>query len=310
MSPAGSPPTALIGLDWGTTQLRAYRIARDGTLLARRDGGPGIMQVPAGGFRAAFERFVGDWIAASPRVAVLASGMVGSRQGWSEVPYVPCPGGLEQLARGVRRVAASAGPKVYLTPGMSTEGEDGVPDVMRGEETQIAGALGERWDEALVLLPGTHSKWAWVREGAIASFRTFMTGELFAVLSQHSILGRMMDGESDDEPGFERGLGYGLDADGGLLGRLFSARSLALFDRVRPAAVHAYLSGLLIGAEVREALALGAERPQQVVLIGSQALGARYARALTACGIEARLAGVDAAAAGLLAIARAADLVE
>ena len=177
-------------------------------------------------------------------------------------------------------------------------------------------AAAPREGPALVVLPGTHSKWAIVEDGRILWFATFMTGELFALLKSHSILGRLIVGEADDRASFRRGLALALEgrgAAGGLLHRLFSARSLALFDELKAAGVASYLSGLLIGSELEGALGLVEARlgwaPERVTLIAEPALGALYAAALAARAIAAEVAPADAAARGLLAIARAAGLL-
>ncbi len=308
----------LLALDWGTSQLRAYLVGADGSVLAHRDGGPGILAVEPGGFPTALRAFAGDWLAETP--CALASGMVGSRQGWHEVPYARCPAGLAELTAGLAEVDAGEGATVQLVPGLTCETDNAIPDVMRGEETQLLGALGERagqgggqdggdgGDETHALLPGTHCKWARVSAGRIQAFTTYMTGELFGLLARHSILARMMDGDEDDPEAFERGVDRGLDGVG-LLGRLFSARTLALFDRLDARSVHAYLSGLTIGAEIREALS-SARAPGVVTIIGGEALAARYARALARAGVAARTAPSDCAALGLVRIARACQLLE
>jgi 2-dehydro-3-deoxygalactonokinase len=306
--------TALIGLDWGTSSLRAYRLAADGTVIERREGAAGIMQVPAGAFEEAFLEQVGGWLAAAPGPPVIASGMIGSRQGWVEAPYAPCPAGAAEIVpRLVRHVTAS-GLTIHLVPGLSLEGADGVPDVMRGEETQILGVLADRPEARLLVLPGTHSKWARLEGGRVAWFATFMTGELFAVLRQHSILGRLMREGPGDPEAFGRGVRLGLSADratGGLLRRLFSVRTLALFDRLPATGLADYLSGLLLGAEIREALGcIGPKAAERgVLVVGGAGLAARYRAALAMAGIEGEIVAGEPAAMGQLAIARAAGLV-
>lgn len=308
--------TSLIGVDWGTSSLRAYRMDRDGRVLERREAPAGILQVADGRFEQALDARLGDWLAAGPDLPVILSGMIGSRQGWVEAPYLACPAGLDGLAGALCRHRAASGRLVHLVPGLATRDVSGIPDVMRGEETQIVGALepaGGR-GKRLVLLPGTHSKWALVEDGVVRWFASFMTGELWAVLRDHSILGRLMEGETPDEAGFDRGLEAGLTretASGGTLRRLFSARTLALMGDLPPGAVASYLSGLLIACEVREALDCveGAGAGEGVLLVGGAALSARYARALDAAGIGHVLPGGEPAAAGQHRIARAAGLL-
>lgn len=310
-----SPSTALIGLDWGTTRLRAYRIGPDGDILERRDREAGILKVEDGNFAAALGAVAGDWLEALPGVPVLASGMIGSRQGWREVPYVPCPAGVSELAAGLATVATPAGKDVLLVPGVSrAAGASGFPDVMRGEETQVLGLLARPAGDGprCVVLPGTHSKWAWTGNGRLLTFATYMTGELFELVTRHGILGRLMGGSAVLPDAFARGLAQASASNGGGPGRLlhdlFSARTLPLFGELGADGVAGYLSGLLIGAEVAAALA---ERPiTNVTLIGGGELADLYAQALAAASVAAEVAEPDIVAHGLLAIARTAKLTQ
>lgn len=291
---------ALIGIDWGTTSLRAWLIAADGTVLDTRRRDLGILRVAGGDFPAAFAASVGDWHALG--LPVLMSGMIGSRQGWAEAPYVPCPADTASLA--AHLLALPGMERAWIVPGLSlTEGAR--RDVMRGEETQIAGAVGD--GSAMVVLPGTHSKWVDVAGGRITGFATFMTGELFDVLAKHSILGRLMTGETASEDGFRRGLDATREGDAGLSGALFSVRTLGLFGDVPAEALRDYLSGLLIGHELREALARFPAR--EVLLIGAPNLARRYETALRSFGVGVRSADENAAMQGLLGIARRAGLL-
>jgi len=298
---------ALIALDWGTTSLRAWLIAGDGAVLAERARPLGIMHVANGDFAGAFDQAVGDWRRAHPGLSVIASGMIGSRQGWREAPYVACPASADAIARGLATLDAGDGGTLAIVPGLSCE-TDGVPDVMRGEETQILGALEA--DNGLFVLPGTHSKWALVESGRVTRFASFMTGEVFAVLCRHSILGRLMEGEAAHAAAFARGLAAGArgGTPGSLLHRVFAARTLGLFAREAPTALRGYLSGLLIGAEVAEGLAWAAGRAPTI--IGEPALAALYAKALAQAGVEARIGPADAALRGLQRIAAAAGLMQ
>jgi 2-dehydro-3-deoxygalactonokinase len=307
--------TALIGLDWGTTRLRAYRVAADGTVLERRSRDAGILKVEGGDFAGTLTATAGDWLAAHPTSPVLASGMIGSRQGWREVPYVPCPTGLHELVSGLGTVAVQDGRTVRLVPGLSSKGADGgFPDVMRGEETQVIGLLASvaGTSTRCCVLPGTHSKWVWTEAGRIVAFATWMTGELYELVTRHGILGRLMTAATIDEAAFDRGLARSRasagSAPGRLLHDLFSARTLPLLGELQGEGVAGYLSGLLVGAEVVAALA---EHPSQAVtILGGSDLAALYARALTAAGVAVEVGDADAAARGLHALARAAGLIE
>jgi 2-dehydro-3-deoxygalactonokinase len=292
---------ALIGIDWGTTALRAWKIAADGEVLDTRRRDLGILRVAGGDFAAAFAESVGDWHGLG--LPVLMSGMIGSRQGWVEAPYLPCPADPAQLASQLAAVPGHSG--VWIVPGLSLlEGER--RDVMRGEETQIAGAVGG--GSAIVVLPGTHSKWVRVEEGRITDFITFMTGELYDVLVKHSILGRLMTDDTADEDGFRRGLMAARDGDGGLSSALFSVRTLGLFGEVPASALGDYLSGLLIGHELREALRRYPCR--ETLVIGSAGLVRRSATALELFGVAAHPQGENAGVAGLVTIARNAGLIK
>ena len=294
--------STLIGLDWGTTSCRAYLIGADGAVLDRLADGPGILKVEAGAFGAALDVMVGGWDA---RLPIILSGMIGSRQGWKEAPYARCPAGAGDIVAAPARVE-HADRLISLVPGLSTD-NDGMPDVMRGEETQIFGALALAGrDEGLFLLPGTHSKWAQVTNSRIVSFRTFMTGEVFGALKDHTILGRLMN-EGSDAEGFARGVreGAAVGSAGALLNRMFATRTYGLMDKLTGAALADYLSGLLIGAEVAEATR---QTRSAVTIIASRTLAERYTDALGLLGHQSALAPDDCVAAGHWHIARAAGL--
>jgi 2-dehydro-3-deoxygalactonokinase len=302
----------LIALDWGTTSLRAYSVATDETVLERVELPQGILQMPDRDFARAFSDATGAWLARDPGVPVLASGMIGSRQGWREVPYVRCPAGLEALARALAPVTTRGGETLNIVPGVSLVDADGVPDVMRGEETQILGQFAAH-ETGVAVLPGTHSKWVMVEDGFIARFATFMTGEAFAALHAHTILGRLMAATTLDADAFTRGVDHAARPSagrGGLLHRIFSARTLGLFDKIGGEALHSYLSGLMIGTEIEEALQWLGDRPVRATVIGAPELSALYLSALSRRGIAASLGLPEAAARGLLRIARAAGLVQ
>ena len=223
---------ALIAIDWGTTRARAYRMDRNGRVLGERTEPLGIQQLGGLGFPDALSRLLGDWDGdAVPR---LACGMVGSRQGWREAPYVECPASLESLARGLVETVAGG---LAIVPGLATRDAAGVPDVMRGEETQLLGALPADVPRTLAVLPGTHSKWARVERGVVLDFTTFMTGELYEALVAHTILGRLAAAPGEGaEAAFIRGVERGLAA-GALMHDAFGARTLALAGELRRAGV-------------------------------------------------------------------------
>ena len=304
-----SGEASLIAIDWGTTQFRAWLVGSDGAVLDRIDTAAGILSVPDGGFGGTFDRLVGPWLQKHGRLPAVASGMIGSRQGWREAPYAECPAGAADLAGRLVSVTSPNGHEAWLVPGVMRTDADGVPDVMRGEETQIVGCLTpDDPPRRVFVLPGTHSKWAIAEAGRIARFATFMTGELYAVLRGHSILGRLMAGDAHDAAAFGRGVDYGSKA-GELLKSLFSARTLALFGRLPDTGVSSYLSGLLIGQEIAEAVAwarsphIAATPP---MIVGSSTLVARYSEALSQMGIESRIGPEEAAITGIRRILLAA----
>ena len=301
--------TALIAIDWGTTSARAYRVDAAGGVLATREAPLGIQRVRDGGFAGALGELLGDWQDdPAPRIAC---GMIGSRQGWVEAPYVACPAHLPDLAAGIVHVPEA---RLAVVPGVRTRDAYDVPDVMRGEETQLAGVVRARDERVLCALPGTHAKWACVDAGRLVDFVTFMTGEIWDVLLKHSILGRLVvPGPEEGGPGpaFARGVARGL-GPGNLAHDAFGARTLALAGELRPGEVTEWLSGLLVGREIRDArrwAEAGGDDASEALVIGGDALAARYSRALARAGIRATTAPPDAAAAGVFRIARAAGRV-
>ena len=313
--PAGAAQRArLIALDWGTSSLRGWLLDASGAVLDRREAPLGILNVREGRFAEAFEAFCALWLGARPDLPTIASGMIGSRQGWREAPYVATPAGFDALASGLLGLDDEAGRPFRIVPGLVSRPPGGSPDVIRGEETQVFGALeaGASGD-TLFLLPGTHSKWVAAQGAVVTGFRTCMTGELYAVLRQHSILARLCEEpESPDAPGplsaFDDGVRRGLAEPGALGHLLFTVRSEGLLGQ-RPADhLPGYLSGLLIGAEIGDALGAFAPRRAPCV-IASPVLAARYLRALELAGVTATAAEGEPARAGLFAIASHAGLL-
>jgi 2-dehydro-3-deoxygalactonokinase len=289
---------AMIAIDWGTTHLRAYRLDDAGAIVSRRSQPKGIMAISGGDFAAALDEITRDWHDAADREVVM-SGMIGNRQGWVEVPYVSCPAALRDLADAVRAAPTDGARDVLICPGLVSRDADGVPDVMRGEEVQIFGALSiSTTTTATVLLPGTHSKHAAVTNGSITGFVTHMTGEVFALLSDHSILGRLMAPRRVDLGSFDAGLDRARHRNG-LLHHIFGVRTRMLMNELDAASLPDYLSGILIGHEIASA----AISPPAIV-VGEPDLGALYRRALDHIGIGAELIESDAATTrGLHAVA-------
>jgi 2-dehydro-3-deoxygalactonokinase len=291
----------MIAVDWGTTHLRAWRLAPDGRILERRARPEGIMAVAQGAFASVLDELVGAWVADGAGPTFMC-GMVGSRQGWSEVPYVRCPASLNDVVAGIREVHWPGKGAAYICPGLLCQDAQGVPDVIRGEESKALGAMAGLPALALDLrLPGTHSKHVRIRDGMIEGFTTHMTGEVFALLRGHSILGRMMEGDAIDPAWFDRGVERAREP-GGVLHHLFGVRTLALTARIPPDALAGYLSGILIGHEVHSSV----PAPQAYVIATAE-LGPLYARALELAGSEAVMVDADIAAHGLFRIAQALE---
>nr|WKF57325.1 putative 2-dehydro-3-deoxygalactonokinase DgoK1 [Paraburkholderia busanensis] len=364
MTQAGSPSSAnrpsavLIALDWGTTSLRAYLFDAAGHVLATHASTAGIMNLPRpaeeGGFDAAFEDACGPWLAQAPGVPVIAAGMVGSAQGWVEAPYIEAPASADALVAGIVRVKAACGVTLHIVPGVLQRGE--LPNVMRGEETQIFGALaqpantsdtgsseiGESYagqarhpahasnpegasptanaspvaSSTLIGLPGTHAKWAVVRADRIERFHTFMTGEVFAALREHTILGRtMLTPDRPDTAAFLRGVKIARDrGQAGVLATIFSTRTLGLTGELSREQQPDYLSGLLIGHELTglEAVLMQQQNSvagQSLRLIGNEALCERYRLALAQFGCTRAELVKHATERGLWRVASQAGLV-
>ena len=300
------PLRPLIAIDWGTSSLRGARFDAQGHKLDERPFARGILTVPAGEFPSVLEQCFGDWLQDRDALGLL-SGMVGSRQGWQEAIYCPCPAGFAELGEHLLWLQAG---RMAIVPGLSVQHSDGLPanfpiaqhDVMRGEEVQIFGALSlTGLQDATVVLPGTHSKWALVEGGRVMRFRSFMTGEVYALLSQQSILSRTLP---PDAPWHDNTFTQAVllaQRTPSVLSSIFATRTLALFDTL-PAEQHpSFLSGLLIGEELR---AMQIQNQGQVLLVGNAQLTARYQSALQALGLHTRCLGNDATWAGHQALAQ------
>ncbi|WP_394153844.1 2-dehydro-3-deoxygalactonokinase [Loktanella salsilacus] len=279
-----------IAADWGTTHLRVWAMSDSGTVLAAAQSADGMGKLPRDGFAPALDALTADW----PAVPVIACGMVGSRQGWIEARYtaVPCPALSPNLTL--------AGHRCHIIPGLK---QASPADVMRGEETQIAGflSLNPNWD-GVICLPGTHTKWVHVSADEVVSFQTVMTGDLFAAITGHTVL-RHSCADGWDDAGFLQGVDDAIARPEKLAARLFSLRAEGLLNDLPDAVARARLSGLLIGAE------LAATKPywlgQQIAVIGAGALAGLYVTALGAQAAPATQVNADRATlAGLTAAYR------
>lgn len=270
-------PQGYIAVDWGTTNRRAYLIGGDGRRGDEFEDSNGVLSVPAGGFPGA----VAEIRARLGDKPLLLAGMIGSNRGWIEAPYVPCPAGIDDLARGLVWAADDSA----IAPGVSLDDGERA-DVMRGEEVQLLGAVaaGLIPADCRVCHPGTHNKWAEVAGGRIASFRTVMTGEMFNLLREHSILADLLDRDAEPGAAFDAGVRRGLDGDD-LPAELFSVRARVLLGKSERQDAAPYTSGLLIGSDVRIGLQPGGSAP--VVVMGRPELTELYAAALALAGREA-----------------------
>lgn len=286
-----------IAVDWGTTRLRAFAMTQSGDVMARGDSDKGMAALNAQDFEPALLELITPWLDPIRITPVIACGMVGARQGWVEAPYraVPC---TPLQAGMVQATARDPRIQVSIASGLS---QANPPDVMRGEETQIAGFLaGNPEFDGVLCLPGTHTKWVLISAGEIVSFVTFMTGEMFALLSKQSVLRHTIGADGWDDDAFGEALSDAISKPQFLAARLFSLRATSLLSDISPGEARARLSGALIGIEL--AAAKGYWLGQNIAVIGAAALSEIYVTALRAQGAEADLyAAQDMTLAGLSA---------
>jgi 2-dehydro-3-deoxygalactonokinase len=286
--------------DWGTSRFRAF-VVDDGRIVDRVSSDEGISALREGQHRDVFLKHCRPWLEREPAAPVALVGMVGSKEGWRMAPYAQCPAGPEEIARAMIEVEIGEGRKGRIVPGLSCEPQAGAVDVMRGEETLC---LGAGVIDGLVCLPGTHPKWVEMKHGRVARFATYFTGEMYALLRHHSMVGRPAT-EPEDPAGFERGLEAAERNSGrsgarvGLLHLIFGARAAAVTGRLPSAELGPYISGLLTGDEINGAFGLF-DKPREVTAIGAEERVALFGRALARHGIavvtkdpeEALVAGI------------------
>jgi 2-dehydro-3-deoxygalactonokinase len=280
-----------IAVDWGTSNLRVWAVSAEGSILAQAVSDQGMNTLPADGFEPALLALISGWLEPGRRTCVLCCGMVGARQGWVEAPYRSVPAGATDSAGVVCAPARDPRLDVRVVPGLKQTTPD---DVMRGEETQIAGFLQRRPEfDGVLCLPGTHSKWVRISASEIVSFTTFMTGELFALLSERSVLRHSVDTADWEQASFDEGVAEGLNAPAYMAARLFSIRAQGLISALAPQSARARLSGLLIGLEI------GGARPywlgMEVVILGHHQLATLYQRALGAQGARPECVAAETA---------------
>jgi 2-dehydro-3-deoxygalactonokinase len=279
-----------IAVDWGTSNRRAWALGPGGEILQQRADDKGLLAHADRRFGESLELFLADWLKAAPGAPVIMAGMVGSRMGWVEVPYVPAPIRLTDLAGRLAKAGEIAGSACWIVPGVNMD-DDIQPEVMRGEECQMLGALLQGdLQSAMFVTPGTHSKWARVVDGRLITFRTYITGELFDLLCKSGTLSQVMIGSQDNPEAFARGIAASADAE--LLNRVFSVRTFGLFGKMPGADLRSYLSGLLVGTEMRDAVKTWPDAARSnAICIGSAAMIGRYQAAARGLGIQ--LHGID-----------------
>ncbi|WP_417579592.1 2-dehydro-3-deoxygalactonokinase [Pelagibacterium sp.] len=269
-----------IAVDWGTSNMRAWAMGPDNAILAHEKGSKGMGQLAPSEFEPALLEIIAEWLDPNAVIPVFACGMVGARQGWMEAAYAPTPT-QPIAAQPTRAPVKDKRIAVFILPGVS---QATPPDVMRGEETQIAGYMTSQGNHSVVCLPGTHSKWVEIAGGKIERFRTAMTGEVFALLAEKSVLRHSVATSDWDADAFSGGVREGLETPD-LVTKLFSIRAASLLDGTSPQMSKARLSGLLIGAELAGTREFWTGK--SVALIGASGLSALYQSALELAGISA-----------------------
>lgn len=272
-----------IAIEWTSAAFHAWHLQADGAVIAEHKSAAGVNTVTPGAFESTLRAEIGPWLADAQ--AIMLSGMVTSRTGWVESPFVMVPAAASDLlGQAVRRDLPGL-PPLHFLPGVARL--DPVPDVMRGEEMAIFGIEGTL--PPLVVLPGAHSKWVRTDGARIIDIATYMSGEILNLLRRDSLVSRLIPASYEPQPAaFERGVLMAQDKaalPGGVLQRIFSARSLVLFDRLKPKEIADYLAGMIIGSEIAEALA-SAERPSVVHVLGQTPIATSYRNALKLLEID------------------------
>jgi 2-dehydro-3-deoxygalactonokinase len=294
------PGAAWIAADWGTSNLRLWALDDRGGTVAHRSSEKGMGRLTREEFEPALLELAGELLTEGVRTPVIVCGMAGARQGWAEAAYLTAPCRPPSLNEAT--LVATTDPRldVRILPGVR---QLDPPDVMRGEETQIAGFLADEPAYAgLLCLPGTHTKWVTVQDGRIASFRTFMTGELFALLSGQSVLRHGLSDKDMDGDAFRKAVVDAAETPAGIAAALFGIRAAGLVAELSPEAARGRLSGLLIGAELAALRDGIGEGP--VAILGSDSLAGAYRDALDCLGRSARLLDAQTLTLKGLALAR------
>ena len=276
---------SLIGVDWGSTRFRAYLLDEAGNLVDSVTSNRGIFSRKRRSYEEILFHNCERWLRWMPEMPVLMAGMIGSRNGWIETDYLSCPVSIRSLGANIVQVQDICSHHAYIVPGISYLASPRLPDVIRGEETQVFGVLDKpAVNNLIACVPGTHSKWIQVENNKIARFSTYMTGEMFAAILRCGSISSILDDCTDDADNFMEGVGVS-QRDGGLLNHLFSIRSRAVTSQNGYKLNRSYLSGLLIGAEIRSALDLYPVT-SDIAVIGANSLVRDYSLAFSGLGIS------------------------
>lgn len=308
MSTVSKNKAKLISIDWGTTNRIGYLLDQNGNILETRRDDLGLRSITQMSFREAFYAMADPWAKVNQNIPALLSGMVGASTGWLEAPYCKLPIGEEDLARVVKKVPSND--RIWIVPGIACYDNNGLRDVIRGEEVQAIAASKNK-TQCTIIVPGTHSKWIKVSGKKIIWFSTFITGELHSILLNHSIISDLLNTEqSHDLDSFFKGVKLGFYQNKKLTHILFSARTLALFKDLDSKHISGYLSGLLIGAELSSAFEDFHSPPKEVVLVGRQDLCLHYQKALALFGVKTSIDRLDHIGKVYSKIAEYAGLLE
>lgn len=298
-----------IGIDWGSSSFRAYLISETGKKLDIIHSKEGVFQIKNRAFADYVQSTCQSWLQQYPGISIFMSGMIGSRNGWQEIPYQHCPLPINQLANHLQSIKTNDTLNINIVPGVSCNNVNQAADVMRGEEVQLFGALQLlNKSDGLVCLPGTHSKWAQLNNNTLIDFATFLTGELYELLTKHSSLSNFAASLSEatqditsvdniNPTAFIRGVKYS-QMKGGLLHHVFTARAAVLLKDLAEDEVNSFLSGVTIGHELQGAIQLYPQYlvyPQclEIMTIGSQALQLLYSLAAEVYGIKVTKTNAD-----------------
>ena len=300
--------SAMIGVDWGTSSMRVYLIENNGAIAKRLDSDNGILNIKDGNFVSVLLNQMDKLKMMDCSVPLVISGMITSKNGWFETPYIECPASPADLAEGLSVLRHERLGAIWFVPGVRQL--DPEADIMRGEETQVAGIDSQ--GQILVIFPGTHSKWVKLQDNVISRFKTFMTGDLYSAVLNHSILRTLPDAPWSDKS-FIRGVQHGYkrcQRGGSVLSGMFQVRVQAVLGLDPAVGCRSFLSGTLIGSEIFEGMKSGFDDHEQVLVAGEKRLGELYLEALAICGIVADDRSLEGTAHGLYRIAKIKGLLK